>query len=97
MVESVVFTDEKVAAIVKSLTAQGIEASMDLGCVGWWVGFKVADKQTWDAIADGTLKAFSVGGRGKREKIGKAEPEIDSAVAKALKRVERALAWHESA
>jgi hypothetical protein len=69
LVESVVFTKEKQAAIVSSLTDQHISAVMDLGMEGWWGGFRIEDEATWAKVVTGELRAFSIGGKGKREKI----------------------------
>ena len=55
LIESMVFTAEKQAAL-------GIE----LGKVGWWVGFRVDDAQTWAALKRGELPEFSIGGSGRR-------------------------------
>lgn len=51
LVESMVFTKEK-------QTALGI----DLGQVGWWVGFKVHDTELWAAHKRGERPEFSIGG-----------------------------------
>lgn len=59
LVESVVFTPEKCAAM-------GISQQMP---VGWFVGFKVHDEATWLKIKSGELTMFSIGGRAKREEI----------------------------
>ena len=75
MVESVVFTDEK-------MKAMGIPA----GTVpyGWWIGFYVDDDETWEKIKNGTYRMFSVEGKGIRqsippdempENIGKSAPD----------------------
>lgn len=96
LVESMVFTPQKVAAMTDSLAAQKIAAVVDLPLVGWWVGFHVTDKTVWQRIVSGELKAFSVGGSGKREKLAAQKADGETAVANALKRVERALARHES-
>ncbi len=58
LIESIVFTQEK-------QTAMGI----DLGQVGWWVGFHIDDPDVWAKVEDGTYKAFSIHGKGIREKI----------------------------
>lgn len=69
MVESVVFTEEK-------LQAMGIPA----GTVpyGWWIGFYVDDDRTWELIKNGTYKMFSIEGRAIREPVNepltKSEP-----------------------
>jgi hypothetical protein len=51
-----VFTKDKQAAL-----------GIDLGLVGWWVGFKVNDEGTRAAIKRGDLPEFSIGGSGRRE------------------------------
>jgi hypothetical protein len=51
LVESMVFTKEKQAAL-----------GIDLGQVGWWVGFKVHDKELWAAHKRGERPEFSIGG-----------------------------------
>lgn len=77
MVESVVFTDEK-------LQAMGIPA----GTVpyGWWIGFYVDDDTTWERIKDGTYRMFSIEGKAVREPVDepltKADNEEPGAVAK---------------
>lgn len=68
LVESVVFTDEKQKAMLKALQDQGINAELNLHCVCWFGGFWISDEETWAKVVNGTLKAFSIGGRGKREK-----------------------------
>jgi hypothetical protein len=51
LVESMVFTKEKQDAL-----------GIDLGQVGWWVGFKVHDEQLWAAHKRGERPEFSIGG-----------------------------------
>ena len=60
MVESVVFTEEK-------LEAMGIPQ----GTVpyGWWIGFYVDDDKTWELIKSGHYKMFSIQGAAIREPI----------------------------
>lgn len=68
LVESCVFTHEKQTAMLNSLHDQGItSAVLDLRCVGWWGGFRVDSEPVWQRILNGDLKAFSIGGRGKRD------------------------------
>jgi hypothetical protein len=52
LVESIVFTAEKQKAI-----------GIDLGKVGWFVGFKVLDEELWATIKRGERPEFSIGGR----------------------------------
>lgn len=66
LVESVVFTKEKQVAMVKSLQDQGIDAVLDLKCIAWWGGMHVEDSETWKKIKEGHLRAWSIGGKGKR-------------------------------
>ena len=55
LVESMVFTTEKQAAL-----------GIDLGKVGWWVGFKGDNAGTWAAHKRGALPEFSIGGSARR-------------------------------
>ena len=57
LVESVVFTEEKMAAM-------GIPAG--ILPVGWWIGFKVLDKAVWEKVKDGTYPMFSIEGEAER-------------------------------
>lgn len=60
LVESVVFTPEKFAAM-------GISAgTLPLG---WWVGFRVTDDDVWQKVKSGQYSMFSIGGRAVREEI----------------------------
>lgn len=69
LVQSFVVTPESTAAMLQSLQVQGIPATMDLPFIGWWVVFKITDEDVWNRIVSGELRAFSVGGSGKREKV----------------------------
>lgn len=66
LVESVVFTKEKQEAMTDSLRKQGIPAEMDLHCIAWWGGMKIDSPDTWKQVKAGRLKAWSIGGKGKR-------------------------------
>lgn len=57
LVESFVITPEKIAKM-------GLPPSTP---VGWWVGFKVHDEDTWQMVKKGGRTGFSIHGRGKRE------------------------------
>jgi len=63
LVESVVFTKEK-------MKAMGIPE----GFVpeGWWIGFKVFDDETWAKVKSGEYSMFSIEGKGIREPVNKA-------------------------
>ncbi|MCM1497291.1 MAG: XkdF-like putative serine protease domain-containing protein [Clostridium sp.] len=62
LVESIVFTKEKQEAL-----------GIDLGKVGWFVGFKITDDQVWESVKKGKYAMLSIGGRGVREKIDEEE------------------------
>jgi len=51
LVESIVFTKEKQEQL-----------NIDLGFVGWWVGFKVDDSEVWEGVESGKFKGFSIHG-----------------------------------
>lgn len=57
LVESVVFTKEK-------MRAMGIPAGVLP--IGWWIGFKVTDKAVWEKVKDGTYQMFSIEGEAQR-------------------------------
>lgn len=60
LVESVVFTKEKMEAI-------GIpEGALP---VGWWIGFKVLDKDVWKKVKNGEYPMFSIEGTAKRIEV----------------------------
>ena len=58
MVESVVLTEEKQAAM--GLAAGTLP-------VGWWVGFRVTDDDVWEKVKSGEYSMFSIGGTAIRE------------------------------
>ena len=57
LIESVVFTEDKMAAM-----------SIPVGTlpVGWWIGFKVTDKDVWEKIKNGTYSMLSIEGEAER-------------------------------
>lgn len=59
LVESVVFTPEKLATL-------GLTGEIPLG---WWVGFRVTDEAVWQKIKSGVYSMFSIGGRARREEL----------------------------
>lgn len=59
MIESIVFTDEKVAKM-------GLPDDFPRG---WWVGYKVEDDDTWDRVKKGLVTGFSIHGRGRRVEV----------------------------
>lgn len=63
MIESIVFTPEKIAKM-------GLPDDFP---VGWWVGYKVRDDETWAKVKKGDITGFSIHGRGKRAQVGELE------------------------
>lgn len=62
LVESVVFTREKQAAMG---IPEGILP------VGWWVGFKIHDDHAWELVKSGRYRMFSIEGRAERIPVEK--------------------------
>lgn len=60
LVESCVFTEEKQKAM-------GIPKG--ILPVGWWIGFKIDDEDTWRRIKNGTYRMFSIEGKAQREPL----------------------------
>lgn len=60
MVESMVFTLEKQAALG---IPEGIVP------VGWWIGFEISDDSVWENVKKGTYRAFSIEGSARREDV----------------------------
>lgn len=60
LVESVVFTEDKMKAIG---IPDGILPA------GWWIGFKVLDKDVWEKVKDGTYPMFSIEGEAERVQV----------------------------
>lgn len=57
MIESVVFTEEK-------MQAMGIPPGTLP--IGWWIGFQVTDPDVWEKVKDGTYSMFSIEGTAER-------------------------------
>lgn len=66
LIESMVFTPEKVAALAKALTDAGIDATVEIPAVVWWGGYHVHDDKVWKAVKSGKYVSFSVGGSAER-------------------------------
>ncbi len=58
LVESIVFTKEKQEQL-----------NIDLGFVGWWVGFKVEDSEVWEGVESGKFKGFSIHGTARHVSV----------------------------
>ena len=73
LIESVVFTKEK-------MEAMGIpENTLP---VGWWIGFKVTDREVWEKVKDGTYSMFSI--EGEAERVPETEDDSTDALARQL-------------
>lgn len=59
MIESFVITPEKIEKM-------GLPSDTP---VGWWVGYKVEDEETWAKVKKGEVTGFSIHGKGKRQEI----------------------------
>lgn len=59
LVESVVFTDEKISKMFPDQDTSHIPR-------GWWVGFKVWDDDAWGLVKKGARTEFSIHGKGRR-------------------------------
>jgi hypothetical protein len=59
IVESIVFTDEKIAKM-------GLPDTMPRG---WWIGTKIHDPEVWQEVKKGNLAGFSIHGKGRRREI----------------------------
>lgn len=63
MIESVVFTPEKLAVM-------GLpEGSLP---IGWWVGYQVNDDETWEGVEDGRYTSFSIHGSATKKAVSDA-------------------------
>lgn len=60
LIESVVFTEEK-------MQAMGIPTGTLP--VGWWIGFKITDKDVWEKVKNGTYQMFSIEGEAERVEV----------------------------
>ena len=64
LIESVVFTEEKTRAM-------GIPTGTLP--IGWWIGFKVLDKDVWEKVKNGSYLMFSIEGEAERVSVEKEE------------------------
>lgn len=60
LIESIVFTEEK-------MRVMGI--SIGTLPVGWWIGFKVTDKDVWNKVKDGAYNMLSIEGEAERIEV----------------------------
>lgn len=62
MIESMVFTPEKLEAL-------GIEKSADSPLLGWWVGFHIEDAAQFEMVKSGDRRMFSIEGTAVGEEV----------------------------
>lgn len=87
MVESCVFTPEKMKAI-------GIPDGTIP--VGWWIGFYVDDDTTWERIKSGKYKMFSIEGKAVREPIEDSQPHpMEKSLAKSFSELLKFNPYHD--
>lgn len=66
LIESIIFTKEK-------LTAMNIPDGVVP--LGWWIGFRVTDDDTWEKIKKHELNMFSIEGEAIREEVNLCLPD----------------------
>lgn len=66
LIESMVFTPEKCAAIVKALADQGIKAVVDIPVHAWWAGHLITDLEVRKKVKSGEYAGYSIGGKAVR-------------------------------
>lgn len=68
LVETMVFTKEKVEALKKALTEAGIKHTIEIDGEFWWGGHHVTDEKVWKSVKSGDIEAWSIGGSAVRTK-----------------------------
>lgn len=68
LVESMMFTKEKVEALKKALADAGIPHTIEIDGEFWWGGHYVTDDAVWKGVKSGDYESWSIGGSAKRKK-----------------------------
>lgn len=68
LIETMVFTKEKVEALKKALTAAGIPHTIEIDGEFWWGGHYVTDEKVWKGVKSGDFESWSIGGSATRTK-----------------------------
>ena len=68
LVETMVFTKEKIEALKKALSDAGIPHTIEIDGEFWWGGFQVSDETVWKGVKDGDYESWSIGGSATRTK-----------------------------
>lgn len=69
LVETMVFTKEKVEALKKALTDAGINHTIEIDSEFWWGGMKVNNDKVWKGVKDGDYESWSIGGSATRTEV----------------------------
>lgn len=67
LVESMVFTADKMEKMGLTFKPDTLLAKSDGGVCMWWTGFYVSDAAIWKRVREGDFQAFSIGGSAVRE------------------------------
>jgi len=67
LIETMVFTHEKVEALKKALTAAGIKHTIEIDGEFWWGGHYVKDDTVWKGVKSGDYESWSIGGSAHRK------------------------------
>jgi len=68
LIETMVFTKEKVEALKKALTDAGIPHTIEIDGEFWWGGHYISDDKVWKGVKDGSYETWSIGGSASRTK-----------------------------
>jgi len=66
LIETMVFTPEKCAAMQEELRKQGIPATIDIPAHAWWIGHQITDIGVREKVESGEYQGFSIGGTAVR-------------------------------
>ena len=69
LIESMVFTKEKMGILEKVLKEMGANATIDLDSEFWFGGFHIDDDVIWKGVKNGDFEAFSIGGHAHRVEL----------------------------
>lgn len=68
LIETMVFTKEKVEALKKALTDAGIPHTIEIDGEFWWGGHQITDDKVWKGVKSGDYESWSIGGSATRSK-----------------------------
>lgn len=67
LIETMVFTKEKVEALKKALTAAGIPHTIEIDGEFWWGGHYIKNDTVWKGVKSGDYESWSIGGSAHRK------------------------------